>query len=208
MQSSYHESAKMVILSRDRRNRMPKIAKEIEINRIDQYISKLDWKVRESSNMSYSLQGLNHYLPDAVNQNYWLNRVYPERIRNAHESGDLYLHDLTRLSVYCVYGWDLANLLKEGFCRVHGKLEAKPPKHFRTALGQIVNFFYTLQGEAAGAQAFSSFDTLLAPFIRYDNLSESMVEQALQEFVFNINSSDSRWFPNSIYKCYMGFILS
>jgi ribonucleoside-triphosphate reductase len=186
LQSPYHASAKAMILNRDRRDRAPDLIRQVEIDRIDQYLSKLDWEVRESSNMSYSLQGLNHYLSGAVSQNYWLNRVYPERIRNAHESGDFHLHDLTQLSVYCV-GWDLADLLKEGFCGVQGKLEAKPPKHFRTALGQIVNFFYTLQGEAAGAQAFSNFDTLLAPFIRYDNLSEQMVEQALQEFIFNIN---------------------
>ncbi|MDR1906696.1 MAG: ribonucleoside triphosphate reductase [Puniceicoccales bacterium] len=186
LQSPYHASAKAMILAHDRRDRAPELIKQVEIDRIDQYLSELDWEVRESSNMSYSLQGLNHYLSGAVSQNYWLNRIYPERVRNAHESGDFHLHDLTQLSVYCV-GWDLADLLKEGFCGVQGKLEAKPPKHFRTALGQIVNFFYTLQGEAAGAQAFSNFDTLLAPFIRYDRLDESMVEQALQEFIFNIN---------------------
>jgi ribonucleoside-triphosphate reductase len=186
LQSPYTASAKMVILALDRRNRAPDFVKRVEIDRIDQYLSELDWEVRESSNMSYSLQGLNFYLSGSVSQNYWLNRVYPERIRNAHESGDFHLHDLTQLSVYCV-GWDLADLLREGFGGVSGKLEARPPKHFRTALGQVVNFFYTLQGEAAGAQAFSNFDTLLAPFIRYDHLDERMVEQALQEFVFNIN---------------------
>jgi ribonucleoside-triphosphate reductase len=136
--------------------------------------------------MCYSLQGLNHYLSGALSQTYWLNSVYPSHIKDAHESGDFHIHDLTQLSVYCV-GWDLASLLKEGFCGVSGKTEAHPPKHFRTALGQVVNFFYTLQGEAAGAQAFSNFDTLLAPFIRYDNLEFDQVKQALQEFVFNIN---------------------
>lgn len=186
LQSPYHRSAKTVILARDRRDRTPELVEQAEISKIDQYLSKLDWEVRESSNTSYSLQGLNQYLAGAVSKNYWLNKVYPERIREAHESGDFHLHDLTLLSVYCV-GWDLADLLKEGFRGVQGKVEAKPPKHFRTALGQVVNFFYTLQGEAAGAQAFSNFDTLLAPFIRYDQLSEKAVEQALQEFVFNIN---------------------
>ncbi|MDR2200828.1 MAG: hypothetical protein LBN94_01830, partial [Puniceicoccales bacterium] len=186
LQSPYHGSAKTVILARDRRDHTSELVKQMEIDRIDQYLSKLDWEVRESSNMSYSLQGLNHYLSGAISQNYWLNKIYPEPIRRAHESGDFHLHDLTQLSVYCV-GWDLADLLKRGFGGVIGKLEANPPKHFRTALGQVVNFFYTLQGEAAGAQAFSNFDTLLAPFIRYDNLSENMVEQALQEFIFNIN---------------------
>ncbi|MDE6576038.1 MAG: ribonucleoside triphosphate reductase [Opitutales bacterium] len=186
MLSKYHVTAKTFILARDRRNRLPEIAKQAEIERINQYISRADWEVRENSNMSYSLQGLNHYLSGALSQTYWLNSVYPSRIRDAHESGDFHIHDLNQLSVYCV-GWDLADLLREGFCGVSGKIEARPPKHFRTALGQIVNFFYTLQGEAAGAQAFSNFDTLLAPFIRFDQLSFEQVKQALQEFVFNIN---------------------
>ncbi|MDR0741006.1 MAG: ribonucleoside triphosphate reductase [Puniceicoccales bacterium] len=186
LRSPYHASAKSVIVARDRRDHVSKLVRQAEINRVDQYLSKLDWEVRESSNMGYSLQGLNHYLSGTISQNYWLNKVYPERIQEAHESGDFHLHDLTQLSVYCV-GWDLTDLLREGFCGVQGKLEAKPPKHFRTALGQVVNFFYTLQGEAAGAQAFSNFDTLLAPFIYYDQLDEQMVEQALQEFIFNIN---------------------
>ncbi|MDR0417958.1 MAG: ribonucleoside triphosphate reductase [Puniceicoccales bacterium] len=186
LRSPYHASTKTVIVARDRRDHIAELVQKAELDRVDQYLSKLDWEVRECSNMSYSLQGLNHYLSGTISQNYWLNKVYPARIRLAHESGDFHLHDLTQLSVYCV-GWDLADLLREGFCGVQGQLEAKPPKHFRTALGQIVNFFYTLQGEAAGAQAFSNFDTLLAPFIRYDNLNEQMVEQALQEFIFNIN---------------------
>jgi ribonucleoside-triphosphate reductase len=184
--SPYHASAKTVIVARDRRDHVSELVRQAEVDRVDQYLSKHDWEIRESSNMSYSLQGLNHYLSGAISQNYWLNKIYPARIREAHESGDFHLHDLTQLSVYCV-GWNLADLLREGFCGVQGKLEAKPPKHFRTALGQIVNFFYTLQGEAAGAQAFSNFDTLLAPFIYYDRLDEPMVEQALQEFICNIN---------------------
>jgi ribonucleoside-triphosphate reductase len=186
LQSPYHGSAKTMILARDRRDRPSEFVRQTEIDRVDQYLSKLDWEVKESSNTCYSLQGLNQYISGAISQNYWLNKIYPESIRKAHESGDFHLHDLTQLSVYCV-GWDLADLLREGFCGVPGKLEAKPPKHFRTALGQVVNFFYTMQGEAAGAQAFSNFDTFLAPFIRYDHLDERMVEQALQEFVFNIN---------------------
>lgn len=186
MLSKYHITAKTFILARDRRNRLPELARQAEIERVNQYISRADWEVRENSNMSYSLQGLNHYLSGALSQTYWLNSVYPSRIREAHESGDFHMHDLNQLSVYCV-GWDLADLLREGFCGVSGKIEAHPPKHFRTALGQIVNFFYTLQGEAAGAQAFSNFDTLLAPFIKFDNLKFEQVKQALQEFVFNIN---------------------
>ncbi|MGF1449606.1 MAG: ribonucleoside triphosphate reductase [Opitutales bacterium] len=157
-----------------------------EVARVEQYLSRLDWQVRENSNMTYSLQGLNNYLSSALTETYWLQRIYNERIREAHESGDLHIHDLSQLSVYCV-GWDLADLLREGFRGVPGKVEAGPPRHFRTALGQIVNFFYTLQGEAAGAQAFSNFDTLLAPYIRFDNLSDADLRQGLQEFVFNIN---------------------
>ncbi|MDE6576431.1 MAG: ribonucleoside triphosphate reductase [Opitutales bacterium] len=186
LQSPYHKSAKHAILVRDRRNRTADLVKEAEIEKVDQYLSKLDWEVRENSNMRYSLQGLNQYLAGSISKTYWLNKVYPQAVREAYESGDFHLHDLSQLSVYCV-GWDLADLLKEGFGGVHGKLESKPAKHFRTALGQVVNFFYTLQGEAAGAQAFSNFDTLLAPFIRFDGLTEEQVEQALQEFVFNIN---------------------
>ncbi|MDR1890784.1 MAG: ribonucleoside triphosphate reductase [Puniceicoccales bacterium] len=184
--SPHQRTAKAFILARDRRDRAGNSAIQTEVDRVNQYISRADWEVRENSNMCYSLQGLNHYLSGALSQTYWLNSVYPSHIKNAHESGDFHIHDLNQLSVYCV-GWDLASLLKEGFCGVAGKTEAYPPKHFRTALGQVVNFFYTLQGEAAGAQAFSNFDTLLAPFIRYDNLSFDQVKQALQEFVFNIN---------------------
>lgn len=153
---------------------------------VDSYLKQLDWKVNENSNMSYSIQGLNNYIASEVSKNYWLNKIYNEKIRNAHLSGDIHIHDLNIISVYCV-GWDLKDLLMEGFKGVKGKIESKPPKHFRTALGQIVNFMYTMQGEAAGAQAFSNFDTLLAPFIRYDNLTYEQVKQAIQEFVFNMN---------------------
>ena len=153
---------------------------------VDSYLKQLDWKVNENSNMSYSIQGLNNYIASEVSKTYWLNKIYNEKIRNAHTSGDIHIHDLNIISVYCV-GWDLKDLLTEGFRGVKGKIESKPPKHFRTALGQIVNFMYTMQGEAAGAQAFSNFDTLLAPFIRYDNLTYEQVKQAIQEFVFNMN---------------------
>jgi ribonucleoside-triphosphate reductase len=132
------------------------------------------------------LQGLNNYISSDVTSEYWLNSIYPPEIRVAHKNGDLHIHDLSLLSVYCV-GWDLQDLLRQGFKGVEGKVESSPPKHLRSALGQIVNFFYTLQGEAAGAQAISNFDTLLAPFVRYDQLDYAEVKQALQEFIFNIN---------------------
>jgi ribonucleoside-triphosphate reductase len=153
---------------------------------IENYVNKLDWQVSENSNMTYSLQGLQNYVSSEVTKAYWLNKMYPEDIRNAHQSGDFHLHDLNSLSVYCV-GWNLQDLLLEGFCGVRGKVESSPPKHFRSALGQIVNFLYTLQGESAGAQAFSNFDSLLAPFIRYDNLTDKQIRQALQEFLFQMN---------------------
>jgi len=155
------------------------------IEAVDDYLGLNDWMVKENSNMGFSLQGLNNYIATKIITNYWNRRVYPEAIRNAHESGDLHIHDLGTLGAYCV-GWDLKDLLLKGFTGVPGKVSSKPPKHFRTALGQIVNFFYTLQGETAGAQAFSNFDTLLAPFIRYDNLEYREVKQAVQEFLFNL----------------------
>src|SRR5574344_1859869 len=135
--------------------------------------------------MGYSIQGLNNYIASNISKSYWLNKIYPTNIGEAHNKGDIHIHDLNILASYCV-GWDLKDLLMEGFKGVKGKIESAPAKHFRTALGQIVNFMYTLQGEAAGAQAFSNFDTLLAPFIRYDHLDYSQVKQAMQEFLFNL----------------------
>jgi ribonucleoside-triphosphate reductase len=153
---------------------------------VDSYLEVVDWRVRENSNMSYSLQGLNNYLSSTVIAKYWINRIYPPSIAEAHFSGDIHIHNLGVLGPYCV-GWDIRDLLLSGFGGVSGKIESKPAKHFRTALGHVVNFFYTLQGEAAGAQAFSNFDTYLAPFIRNDGLSLKEVRQALQEFFFNMN---------------------
>jgi len=186
LDSPFHNSAKAYILYREQHAQIRSIETKASINLVEHYIGKLDWKVKENSNMSYSLQGLNNYISSDVTAEYWLNRIYPPEIRDVHKKGDLHIHDLSLLSVYCV-GWDLKDLLKNGFKGVEGKVESAAPKHLRSALGQIVNFFYTLQGEAAGAQAISNFDTLLAPFVRYDRLSYDEVKQALQEFVFNIN---------------------
>ncbi len=155
------------------------------IEAVEDYIGLNDWMVKENSNMGYSLQGLNNYIANKIISNYWMRRIYPEEIRKVHENGDLHIHDLGTLGAYCV-GWDLKDLLTVGFKGVKGKVESKPAKHLRTALMQIVNFFYTLQGETAGAQAFSNFDTLLAPYIRRDNLSYDQVKQCMQEFVFNL----------------------
>ena len=186
LDSPFRSTAKAYILYREQRAQMRSITAKAHVELMDGYLQKMDWRVRENSNMGFSLQGLNNFISSDVTSEYWLNRIYTPRIRDAHKNGDLHLHDLNQLSVYCV-GWDLADLLKEGFKGVSGNVESAPPRHFRSALGQLVNFFYTLQGEAAGAQAVSSFDTLLAPFIRHDGLEYREVKQALQEFVFNIN---------------------
>jgi len=186
LDSPYYKTAKAYIIYREQHAQIRRIATEAHVDRVEHYIRKLDWKIKENSNMCYSLQGLNNYISSDVTSEYWLNKIYPPEIRRAHADGDLHIHDLSLLSVYCV-GWDLTDLLRNGFKGVEGKVESAPPRHLRSALGQIVNFFYTLQGEAAGAQALSNFDTLLAPFIRYDKIGYAKVKQALQEFVFNIN---------------------
>lgn len=153
---------------------------------IDDYLSLNDWRIKESANSAYSLQGLNQHISTMITAQYWLNRLYPDSIAEAHKSGAMHIHDLGFLSVYCV-GWDLKDLLLTGFRGVEGKAQSSPARHFRTALGQVVNFFYTMQGEAAGAQAFANFDTFLAPYIRYDGLDYDQVKQCLQEFLFNLN---------------------
>ncbi|MBQ4122831.1 ribonucleoside triphosphate reductase [bacterium] len=182
----YTATAKAYILYREQRTRIRDFAAGLNIDMVDDYLKQLDWQVNENSNMSYSIQGLNNYIASNISKNYWLNKIYPEEIKNAHQKGDIHIHDLNIISVYCV-GWDLKDLLMEGFKGVKGKVSSKPARHFRTALGQMVNFLYTMQGESAGAQAFSNFDTLLAPFVRYDGLNYSQVKQAIQEFVFNMN---------------------
>ena len=153
---------------------------------VKDYIDKLDWQVNENSNMAYSWQGLNNYISSTVQANYWLYSIYPKEISNANISKDYHIHDLGMLAVYCC-GWSLEDLLLKGFTGVKGKISSAPAKHLSAALGQCVNFFYTLQHEAAGAQAFSSFDTYLAPFIRYDKLTYKQVKQEMQEFLYNMN---------------------
>jgi ribonucleoside-triphosphate reductase len=187
IEHGHARTAKAYILYRKQHQDQRELAALLsDADLVDQYLEIEDWRVRENSNMSYSLQGLNNYLSSTVIAKYWISRIYPPHIAEAHFSGDMHIHDLGVLGAYCV-GWDLRELLTSGFGGVSGKIESKPAKHFRTALGQIVNFFYTLQGEAAGAQAFSTFDTYLAPFIHYDGLGQKEVEQGLQEFFFNMN---------------------
>ncbi len=188
MEKGFPEVAKAYILYREKRREAREIGKALVdgINLIEEYLGQDDWRVKENSNMNYSLQGLNFHVSSSVVARYWLEKLYPQEVAQAHKEGDFHIHDLGSLSPYCV-GWDLYDLLMRGFGGVYGKVESSPPKHFRSALGQIVNFFYTLQGESAGAQAFSNFDTLLAPFVRYDKLSYEEVKQCMQEFLFNVN---------------------
>lgn len=187
IENGHAKTAKAYILYRQSHAEIREIRKLFDsIEVIEDYISQNDWRVKENSNMNYSLQGLNNYISSRIIASYWLSRVYPQNIKLAHENGDIHLHDLCTLGPYCV-GWDLRDLLLVGFKGVSGKIECSPPKHFRTALGQTVNFFYTLQGESAGAQAFSNFDTYLAPFIAFDKLTYEQVKQSVQEFLFNMN---------------------
>ncbi len=181
------DTAKSYILYREQRRRIREaaVASDEAIERVDQYLEKMDWEVQENANMAFSLQGLNHYAVSYIVKKYWLNKIYPQEIREANESGDFHLHNLDTLAPYCS-GWDLYDFLRRGFGGTPGKLESVPPKHLRTVLGQIVNFIYTLAGEVAGAVSFSNFDTLLAPFIYYDGLNYHQVKQAMQEFLFNM----------------------
>ncbi|MEE2525692.1 ribonucleoside triphosphate reductase [Hyphobacterium sp. HN65] len=158
---------------------------------IEEYTGREDWRIKANANQGYSLGGLILNSSGKVTANYWLDHVYPAALGAAHRQADIHIHDLDMLAGYCA-GWSLRNLLIEGFNGVPGKIEAAPPRHFTSALGQVVNFLGALQNEWAGAQALSSFDTNLAPFLRIDSLSYEDVFQAMQEFVFNLNVP-SRW---------------
>lgn len=153
---------------------------------IEEYVTLEDWRVNENANMGFSLQGLNNHIVESITSKYWLNKIYRKELRDAHIRGDLHIHDLGLLAPYCC-GWDMEAFLIHGFRGAKGKVESRPPKHFESALGQLVNLLYTLQGESAGAQAVSSIDTYLAPFIYYDNLEYEQVKKAIQRFVFNLN---------------------
>ena len=188
IENGHAKTAKAYILYREKR----KSAREINaligatIDMFGNYLGDKDWKVQENANTQKSVNGLNNYIREIFTQNYWLHEVYPSEVREAHQSGDCHIHDMGFFGPYCA-GWDLRQLLLEGFGGVPGKVESQPAKHLRSFLGQVVNSTFTTQGETAGAQAWSSFDTYCAPFIRYDNLDYNEVKQCLQEFVFNIN---------------------
>lgn len=196
MQSGHHSVAKRYILYREER-RKARFARDLgeplvsTVTSMDEYLSAADWRVNANANQGYSLGGLILNLSGKVTANYWLHHVYGGEIQRAHREGDFHIHDLDMLAGYCA-GWSLRQLLLEGLNGVPNKVEAAPPKHLRTALGQMVNFLGTLQNEWAGAQAFSSVDTYLAPFIRRDKLGYSEIRQCFQEFIYNLNVP-SRW---------------
>lgn len=188
IEAGHAKTAKAFILYREKRRSAREANALIgaTINMFSEYLNDRDWQINENANTQKSINGLNNYVREAFTQNYWLHEIYPEEIRNAHLSGDIHIHDLGFFGPYCA-GWDLQQVLLNGFGGVPGKVESKPPKHLRSFLGQIVNSTFTTQGESAGAQAWSSFDTYCAPFIRYDKLDYATVRQALQEFIFNLN---------------------
>ena len=188
IENGHARTAKAFILYREKRraSRESNALIGATITMFSEYLNDRDWQINENANTQKSINGLNNYIREAFTKNYWLHEVYPDEVRNAHASGDIHIHDLGFFGPYCA-GWDLRQILMLGFGGVPGKVESKPPKHLRAFLGQIVNSTFTTQGESAGAQAWSSFDTYCAPFIRYDKLDYKTVKQALQEFIFNLN---------------------
>jgi ribonucleoside-triphosphate reductase len=193
MAAGYFDTARAYIVYRERHARLRRDRKAVVdvATSMNEYLSREDWRVRANANQGYSLGGLILNVSGKVTANYWLDEVYSPAIGTAHREGDLHIHDLDMLAGYCA-GWSLRTLLNEGFNGIPGRVEAGPPKHLSSALGQMVNFLGTLQNEWAGAQAFSSFDTYLAPFVRKDRLGFDEVRQAIQEFIYNLNVP-SRW---------------
>lgn len=193
MEAGHYATARAYIVYRERHGRLRRDRKAIVdvASSMNEYLSREDWRVRANANQGYSLGGLILNVSGKVTANYWLDEVYSPEIGTAHREADLHIHDLDMLAGYCA-GWSLRTLLNEGFNGIAGRVEAGPPKHLSSALGQMVNFLGTLQNEWAGAQAFSSFDTYLAPFVRKDNLSYGEIRQAIQEFIYNLNVP-SRW---------------
>ncbi|MEG2015726.1 MAG: ribonucleoside triphosphate reductase [Oscillospiraceae bacterium] len=188
IENGHAKTAKAFILYREKRRsaRESNALIGATIDMFSNYLGDNDWRVKENANAQKSINGMNNYIRETFTKQYWLHEIYPDEIRNAHLEGDLHIHDLGFFGPYCA-GWDLKQLLTDGFGGVAGKVESAPAKHLRSFLGQVVNSTFTTQGETAGAQAFSSFDTYCAPFIRYDNMDFHTVKQVLQEFIFNLN---------------------
>ena len=193
MDAGYFQTARAYIAYREQHSRLRKDRQAVvhAVSSVNEYLAQEDWRVRANANQGYSLGGLILNVAGKVVANYWLSHVYPQEIAAAHREGDIHIHDLDMLTGYCA-GWSLRVLLQEGFNGVSGKVEAAPPRHLSSAIGQMVNFLGTLQNEWAGAQAFSSFDTYLAPFVRKDCLTYEQVLQNMQEFIYNLNVP-SRW---------------
>ncbi len=188
IEEGHAKTAKAYILYRKKREELRDVKNLfMDAERmIDKYVSLEDWRVNENANMGFSLQGLNNHIVESISKKYWLNKIYRKELRDAHVNGDIHIHDLGILAPYCC-GWDLEAFLRKGFKGAKGKIESRPPKHLESALGQLVNLLYTLQGEAAGAQAVSSFDTYLAPFVYYDGLTYDEVRKSMERFIFNLN---------------------
>ncbi len=188
IEANHPKSAKAYILYRNERQKIREGKALIKAtqNLFDSYLEDKTWQIKENANTRKSVNGMNNFIRERLTESYWLNDVYPKEISEAHQEGTLHLHDLGFFGPYCC-GWDLRQLLEVGFGGVEGKVSSKPAKHLRSFLGQVVNATFTLQGECAGAQAWSSFDTYCAPFVRVDNLGFTEVKQALQEFIFNLN---------------------
>jgi ribonucleoside-triphosphate reductase len=191
--ANHFSTARAYIVYREQRSRLRRDQRTMVdvASSINEYLDRADWRVNANANQGYSLGGLILNVSGKVVANYWLSHVYTPEIGRAHREGDIHIHDLDMLAGYCA-GWSLRTLLTEGLNGVPGKVEAGPPKHLSSAVGQIVNFLGTLQNEWAGAQAFSSFDTYMAPFLRKDKLSYTEVRQSIQELVYNLNVP-SRW---------------
>lgn len=191
--ANYYKTARAYIVYRESRNKSRQDKKTLVdvASSVNEYLERADWRVNANANQGYSLGGLILNVSGKIIANYWLSHVYPQAAGAAHRNGDFHIHDLDMLSGYCA-GWSLRALLQEGLNGVPGKVESGIPKHLGSALGQMVNFLGTLQNEWAGAQAFSSVDTYLAPFIRKDNLKYEEVKQHFQEFIYNLNVP-SRW---------------
>ncbi len=193
MSAGYFRTAKSYIVYREKRAQV-RAGREGSIQveeTINEYLNQADWRVQENANLGYSLGGMIIRVSGKVVANYWLNNIYTQEIAEAHKSGDFHIHDLDFFAGYCA-GWSLRQLLEEGFNGVPGKIESGPAKHFGSALGQMVNFFGTLQNEWAGAQAFSSFDSYLAPYVRNDGLTYDQIKQGIQSFVYDLNVP-TRW---------------
>ncbi|HBI72380.1 MAG TPA: ribonucleoside triphosphate reductase, partial [Lachnospiraceae bacterium] len=192
-QTGYTDVAKAYILYRKNREKMRNMKSTILDYKelVNSYVKEEDWRVKENSTVTYSVGGLILHNSGSITANYWLSEIYDEEIANAHRNADIHLHDLSMLTGYCA-GWSLKQLIKEGLGGIPGKITSTPASHLSTLCNQMVNFLGIMQNEWAGAQAFSSFDTYLAPFVKVDNLTYKEVKQCIQSFVYGVNTP-SRW---------------